>query len=112
MDGIVLTTKFNFDTMIMMSGAATSKTESNWADKAGIAAHFRCSIRHIGNQMRSRKIPYVSFGQLVVSRPGQPRTIRGSLCFAQGQMRQSSAHLLMSRQARQQATQLPKKSQA
>ena len=106
-----MTKKFNFDRMITMSGAATSKSE-NWTDKAGIAAHFQCSVRHIGNQMRSRRIPYVSFGQLVVFRPGQPRTIRGSLCFAQDQMRQSSAHLLMSRQARQQANQLPKKSQA
>jgi hypothetical protein len=51
--------------MYMMSGAATSKSESNWTGKAGIAAHFRCSIRHIGNQMRSRRIPYVKLGRIV-----------------------------------------------
>ena len=60
-----MTKKFNFDTMTMMSGAATSKSESNWTDKAGIAAHFRCSVRHIGNQMRSRRIPYVKLGRIV-----------------------------------------------
>ena len=43
------------------------KTESKslWTDKEGIATHFDYSVRHVGNMMRGRKIPFYKFGRCV-----------------------------------------------
>jgi len=41
------------------------KKNSSWTDKDGIAAHFGCSVRHIGNLTKTRKLPYVKLGRIV-----------------------------------------------
>jgi hypothetical protein len=41
------------------------KTNSSWKNKHGIAAHFGCSVRHIGNLTKTRRLPYVKLGRIV-----------------------------------------------
>ena len=45
----------------------SQKTQANslWTNKAGIAAHLGCCQRHIGNLMRSRKLPFYKLGRIV-----------------------------------------------
>lgn len=39
--------------------------EPPWRDKAGIAAHFGVSVRHVTNLQRRRVLPYVKLGRNV-----------------------------------------------
>ena len=41
------------------------QTNSSWKNKDGIAAHFGCSVRHIGNLTKTRKLPCVKLGRMV-----------------------------------------------
>lgn len=43
----------------------TANTESTWRDKAGIAAHFGVSVRHVTNLQRRRVFPHVKLGRTV-----------------------------------------------
>lgn len=44
----------------------TDKTEGvNWVGKAELAAHLKCSPRHINNLMRRRILPYIKAGRFV-----------------------------------------------
>lgn len=49
-----------------MEGSKSAQIQSErfspWRDKKGIAAYYGCSVRHITNQQRKRKIPYCKFG--------------------------------------------------
>jgi hypothetical protein len=44
---------------------ATTTKQSLWTDKTGIAAHFKYSVRNVGNMMRGRKIPFYKVGRCV-----------------------------------------------
>jgi excisionase family DNA binding protein len=49
----------------MREALIASKAKKPWIDKKAIASHFGCSVRHIGNLTRSRKLPYIKLGRLV-----------------------------------------------
>jgi excisionase family DNA binding protein len=44
---------------------ATVKANGDWTNKQGIAARYGCSLRHIGNLTKTRKLPYVKLGRIV-----------------------------------------------
>ena len=52
------------------NGRMQNESSSNcqaiqWANKAGIAQHFKCSTRHINKLMRRRILPFVKIGRFV-----------------------------------------------
>ena len=40
-------------------------SSSAWTDKRGIAAYLKCSVRHITNQQRRRRIPFTRLGRSI-----------------------------------------------
>jgi len=42
------TFRLSLDKMKTVANKTTSVTSDEWTDKVGLAAHLRCSIRHIG----------------------------------------------------------------
>jgi len=57
---------------MMKSGQTETVMESEnkapriqWATKADVAAHLKCSLRTINNLMRRRILPYVKIGKMV-----------------------------------------------
>jgi hypothetical protein len=41
------------------------KMAVNWTDRSGIAKHLKCSLRHVGDMMRRRELPYSKAGKMV-----------------------------------------------
>ncbi len=46
-------------------GTQTTKVDSPWRDKTGIAHYLGCSVRHITALQKRRAIPFVRFGRFV-----------------------------------------------
>jgi hypothetical protein len=42
-----------------------ASSSSGWTDKRGIATHLKCSVRHITNQQRRRRIPFNRIGRCI-----------------------------------------------
>jgi hypothetical protein len=51
--------------MVITMMSQKTQTNSGWTNKYGIAAHFGCSVRHIGNLTKTRRLPYVKLGRIV-----------------------------------------------
>ena len=51
--------------MIQTESQTNIQSENPWTDKEGVAAHFGCSVRHISNQMKQRRLPFYRFGRCV-----------------------------------------------
>jgi len=49
----------------MQNYSSSSSLAVEWVNKAEIARHFKCSVRHINELMRRRILPFVKIGRFV-----------------------------------------------
>lgn len=49
----------------MQDESNLNRPDTEWANKAEIAQHFKCSARHINKLMRRRILPFVKIGRFV-----------------------------------------------
>jgi excisionase family DNA binding protein len=49
----------------MQTETIANESGTEWLNKAEIAQHFRCSVRHINKLMRRRILPFLKIGRFV-----------------------------------------------
>ena len=49
----------------MQNEPSSNCQATQWVNKAEIAQHFKCSIRHVNALMRRRILPFVKIGRFV-----------------------------------------------
>jgi hypothetical protein len=49
----------------MLNEPQSSPADAQWSNKAELARHYRCSIRHINSLMNRRVLPFLKIGRFV-----------------------------------------------